>query len=134
LRKFEPALALGKKWEAEAKRRRAAQPAAPPRLTIRVQPGSTFLTQKEVAAILKISERAVREIEKTALEKLRRNPVLQGIWREWKTGEIKEAAFQASNQWVLSRVEIAALYALAQTPAERQVLRKVLALTQVAGR
>jgi hypothetical protein len=127
MRDREPALALAKEWEADAKRRRAAQGALPPKPTIRLQSGSTCLSQKEVAAILRISERAVRQIEKTAIEKLRRNPLLREIWRELETGEIKEATSRASSQWVLSRAEIAAVYALARTPAERQVLRKLLA-------
>jgi hypothetical protein len=128
LRDREPALALAKEWEADAKRKRAAQGAVPPSLAIRVRPGSTALSQKEVAAILRISERAVRQIEKTAIEKLRRHPVLKDIWRELGTGEIKETAFRDSSQWMLSREEIAAVYALARTPAERQALRKLLAL------
>ena len=130
LRERQPALVLARRWEAQAKRQRAAQPAAPPKLTIRVRPGSTCLSQKEVAAILRISDRAVRQTEKTAIEKLRRNPLLRDIWRELGTGEIKEAASRGSSPWALSRAEIAAVYALAKTPAERQALRKLLALTQ----
>ena len=130
LREREPALALAKEWEADAKRKRAAQGAVPPRLTIRVRPGSTCLSQKEVAAILRISERAVRQIERTAIEKLRRHPVLQGIWREWETGEMKEAISRGSSQSALSRAEIAAIYALTRTPAERQAVRKLVAIAQ----
>lgn len=135
LREREPALALGKRWEADAKRKRAAQGAVPTRLTIRVRPGSAeeelgCLSQKEVAAILRMSERAVREVERRAFEKLRRHPALKDFWREWTTGQIKETALRVSKQWTLSRVEIAAVYALAETPAERQALRKLLALTQ----
>lgn len=56
LREREPALALGKRWEADAKRKRAAQGAVPTRLTIRVRPGSAekglgCFSQKEVAWI-----------------------------------------------------------------------------------
>jgi hypothetical protein len=134
LREREPALALAKEWEADAKRKRAAQGAAPPRLTIRVRPGSTCLSQKEVAAILRISERAVRQIEKTAIEKLRRHPVLKGIWREWETGELKEAMSRAASPWQLSRAEIVAVYALALTPVERRALQKLLALAQGGSR
>ena len=135
LREREPALVLARRWEAEAKRRRAAQPAAPPKLTIRVRPGSAekelgCLSQKEVAAILRMPERAVREVERRAFEKLRRHPALKDFWREWTTGQIKETALRVSKQWTLSRVEIAAVYALAETPAEQQALRKLLALTQ----
>lgn len=135
LREREPALALGKRWEADAKRKRAAQGAAPTKLTIRVRPGSAekelgCLSQKEVAAILRMSERAVREVERRAFEKLRRHPALKDFWREWTTSQIKETALRVSKQWTLSRIEIAAVNALAKTPAARQALRKLLALTQ----
>jgi hypothetical protein len=135
LRDREPALALGKRWEADAKRKRAAQGAAPTRLTIRVRPGSAerelgCFSQQEVAAIMRISRRTVREIERRALAKLRSHPALQDFWREWQTGEIKETRLPVAKQWVLSRAEVAAVNALAETPIERQALRKLLALTQ----
>ena len=135
LRNREPALALGKRWEGEAKGRRAAQGAVPPKLTIRVRPGSGeeaigLLTQKEVAMVLRIPERSVREIERRAFEKLRRHPALKEFWREWTTGEVAEAVRRSPSEWTLTRAEIAAVYALAETPIERQALRKLLALTQ----
>jgi hypothetical protein len=138
LRDREPALVLARRWEAEAKRRRAAQPTAPPKVTIRVRPGSAekeigCLSQREVAAILRISERAVREIERRAFDKLRRHPALKNFWREWQTGqtgEIKETRLPIARQWALSRSVVAAVNALAETPIERQALRKLLALTQ----
>jgi hypothetical protein len=135
LRDREPALALGKRWEAEAKRKRSAQGAAPTRLAICVRPGSTVkgfggFSQQEVAAIMRISRRTVREVERTALAKLRSHPALQDFWREWTTGDIKETRLPVAKQWVLSRAEVAAVNALAETPIERQALRKLLALTQ----
>jgi hypothetical protein len=130
LRERESAMALAREWEADAKRKRLAQGAVPPRFTIRVRPGSTCLSQKEVAVILRISERAVRQIEKTAIEKLRRHPVLQGLWREFETGEMKEAMSRGSSQWALSRTEIAAIYALTRTPEERQAVKKLIAIAQ----
>ena len=133
LREREPALALGKRWEADAKWKRSIHGGVPPKVTIRVRPGSAekelgCLSQKEVAAILRMPERAVREVERRAFEKLRRHPALKDFWREWTTGQIKETALRVSKQWTLSRVEIAAVYALAETPAEQQALRKLLAL------
>jgi Sigma-70, region 4 len=135
LRDREPALVLARRWEGEAKGRRAAQGAMPPKPIIRVRPGSGerelgLLTQREVAAIMRISERTVRSIEKRAFDKLRRHPALRDFWREHETGEIAEAALPARRAWALSRVEIAAVNGLAQTPIERQALRKLLALTQ----
>ncbi len=129
------ALALAKQWEEEARRRRAAQPAPPRKPTIRVRPGSGerqlgLLSQKEVATIMKISERAVRQIEKSAFDKLRRHPALRNFWREWNTGEIEEAGLEPPAEWALSQAEIAAIWALTRAPEERLALRKLLALTQ----
>lgn len=125
------ALIVAQEWEAEARRRRAAQIAPPSKALIRVRrPSGTGeqlqFTQKEVALLLRISERAVREIEKRAVEKLRRHPVLRRLWREWQTGEIKEGSSSATGQQ-LSRSDIAALYGLVRTPAERELLSKLLA-------
>ena len=132
LRERESALSLAKEWEADAKRKRADQGAAPPRGTIRVRPGSAekglgCLSQKEVAAIMRISERAVREIEHRAIDKLRRHPDLKNFWREWQTGEVAETISRTASDYALSRSEIAAVYALALTPLERQALKKLLA-------
>ncbi len=125
------ALALAKKWEREAKRKRAGQIAAPSKPTIRVRPGSGeqelgLLSQREVGLIMKISTRTVREIERRAFDKIRQHPALRDFWREWTTGEVKEATSRASTAWALSQAEIAAVYGLARTPEERRVLRKLL--------
>jgi DNA-binding CsgD family transcriptional regulator len=135
LREREPALVLARRWEAGAKRQRAAHPAAPPKLTIRVRPSSAerqqgCLTQAEAAAIMRISERSVREIERRAFEKLRRHPALKELWREWTAGEVAEAVRRSPSEWTLTRAEIAAAYGLAETPVERQALRKLFAITQ----
>ena len=130
LREPEAALALAKQWEAEAGLRRAAQGGLPRKPTIRVRPGSGerdlgLLTQHEVAAILRISERGVREIERRAFKKLQHHPALRKFWIEHQAGQIKEAAPEA---WKLNRAEIAAIYELAKTLSERQALRKLMAL------
>jgi Sigma-70, region 4 len=135
LRQKGPALALAKKWEHEAKRKRAAQVALPRKPTIRVQPGSAqrdlgLMTQAEVAAILRISERTVRADEKRAFDKIRRHPALRDFWNEYLTGEVQESALPTRRWSELTRVEIAAVYALARTPEERQALRKLFALMQ----
>ena len=135
LRDREPALAVARHWEQEAKRKREAQGALPPKPTVRVRPGSSeeaigLLTQKEVGMILRISERSVREIERRAFEKLRRHPVLKEFWREWTTGEVAEAVRCSPSEWTLTRAEIAAVYGLAETPVERQALRKLFTMTQ----
>jgi hypothetical protein len=88
------------------------------------------MTQKEVAAILRISERTVRQIEKTALAKLRRHPALRNAWREWMSGEVEESYSTAGSGWALTRAEVAAVYGLTRTPEERRAVTKLLALTQ----
>ena len=90
LRERAAALALAQGWEAVARRKRAAQPVLPRKPPLRVRPGGPGLTQKEVGLVLGLSERAVRSIEKQALAKLR--DALRGVWREWKGGEVQEAA------------------------------------------
>jgi hypothetical protein len=90
LRDRAAALALAQGWEAVARRKRAAQPVLPRKPPLRVRPGGPGLTQKEVGLVLGLSERAVRSIEKQALAKLR--DALRGVWREWKGGEVQEAA------------------------------------------
>ena len=77
---------------------------------------------------MEISERAVREIERRAFDKLRRHPALRDFWREYQTGEIREAAVPIPSAWTLSRAEVAAVYALARTPDERRALGKLMTL------
>jgi len=129
------ALALANEWEAKARRGQAVQPPSPGKATIRVRPGSAeravgMLSQAEVGLILGLSERTVREVEKSAFDKLRRHPALRDLWREWTTGEIKEAGMGASAEWALSRAEIAAVYDLARTDEERQALEKLIAMVR----
>lgn len=125
------ALIVAQEWEAEAWRRRAAQIEPPSKALTRVLRGSgtgeqVQFTQKEVAALLKISERAVRTIERRAVAKLRSHPALRQLWREWTTGEIKEGS-RLRPAWQLRRAEMAAVYELARTPAERELLRRLFA-------
>src|SRR5437870_5709247 len=123
------ALALARRWEAQARIQRAASGALTRKPTIRVRHGSAeaasgLLNQEEVAALLGISVRAVREIERRAFEKLRRHPALHRFWREYATGNVEESAGCQD----LSRFEINALFRLARTALERRALRKVLAV------
>jgi DNA-directed RNA polymerase sigma subunit (sigma70/sigma32) len=48
------------------------------------------LTQKEVAVIMKLSERSIRQIEKRAIRKLMQHPALRQIWRDYLAGELDE--------------------------------------------
>ena len=124
------ALILAQELEAAARRKRRLGPKQPQKALVRVRAGGRtgpegLFTQREVAALLRISERAVRNIERQAIEKLRRHPELRAIWQEWVKGGIKEGIAPAAN-WELNHSEIAALYGLAQTPAERALLRRLL--------
>src|SRR5437867_2390468 len=69
------ALAVAKEWEAQARRQRAQLGRLAQKPTMRGRRGSAeaaagLLTQAEAAAVLGISVRAVREIERRAFEKL----------------------------------------------------------------
>jgi hypothetical protein len=127
------ALALAKKWEEEARRKRAAQGDLPKKPTIRVRHGSGKsesgpFTEREIALLVGISERAVREIQRRAIDKLRRHPALRALWREWETGEVEEGVEVTTGGWQLDASEIAAVYALARMPEERLVLRKLIGM------
>ena len=124
------ALILAQELEDQARRRRGLGSRHQQKALVRVTAGGGtgtegLFTQREVAALLRISERAVRHIERQAIEKLRRHPDLKAIWQEWVKGPIKEGVVPGAN-WELSPSEIAALYGLAQTPAERALLRRLL--------
>ena len=78
------------------------------------------LTQREVGLLLGVSERAVRAIEKRALQKLARHPDLREVWRQFLIGELTEQTHR------LSATEINALVGMTRSPAERAALRKAL--------
>jgi len=125
----EAALALARQWETEARQKRIALGVLAKKPTIRVRRGSGeaaigLLTQKEVAAVLGLSVRAIREIERRAFEKLRRHPALRRFWREHLVGKVDEDA-AAHN---LLKSEIVALFGLTRTPLERRALRKLLGM------
>jgi hypothetical protein len=126
----EAALAQARQWEAEARKQRQALGKQPTRATLRVRrssPGSVPfgpLSQKEVAALLNMSERAVRNVEKRALAKLRKHHLLRALWDEIKMETLETLA--ASTEDSLTGPEIAALFGLAETPEERLALKRVL--------
>ena len=123
------ALLVARKWEAEAREQRARMGHTPRRPVWRVRrPASDTstgpLTQKEVAMLLGISERAVREIEHRALRKIRSHPLMREVWRQYLNGELVEA------QLLLTPAEIEALFNLVSSTEERRLIQKVLRLTQ----
>jgi hypothetical protein len=128
---YKLALKLAREWEEQAKRKRASQGAqVKVRTTTGRGPGG--LTQTEVAAILRISVRAEREIEHRAIEKLRRHPGLRRLWKEYLEGEIEESACEVGDSiaYQLSFPEIVAMFQLTATWLERQSLWKILDLAQ----
>jgi len=118
------ALALAREWEAQARRQRLARGRRPRPASMRVRrstsgtAGPAPLTQKEVAALLGMSERGVRNVEKRALAKLRRHPALRSLWSQIK-GETSESA----TAWTAE--EVAALFAMADGPHERHALKRL---------
>ena len=123
------ALALTHRWEADSIRKRQArwkageQPATP---TERL-PG---LTQSEVAAVLGLSVRAVRSIEKRAFRKLRNHPLLRQLWSELESAS-ESIPIPEPNR--LTHEELKALFGLVRTPIERQALLKVLVAIWTSG-
>ena len=116
---------MARRWEEQARRKRAAQGALPRKPTMRYGLAS-LLTQREVGLIMGLSDRTIRQIEKEAFAKVR--SALSAFWREYTGGNLEEA-----NDWALSRAEVAALYRLTRTSAERQALTKLLNLMASHG-
>lgn len=123
------AMSLARRWEAEARaeRERRKPMITKPRLRVRdCEPGfgRGLLTQKEVALLLNMSERGVREAEKRAIRKLFNHPALREIWQQYLAGELDEQTL------ILTPQEIAALFRLACNSQERLLIHKVLRLIQ----
>ncbi len=75
----EAALDLARRWEAEARQRRAQRRPGSGRQ--RIAPGG--FTQAQVGALLGLSTRSVRAIERRAVRKLLRHPLVQKVWKEF---------------------------------------------------
>ena len=80
------ALELARRWEAEARRRRTQRQRRPGSSTQRIAPGG--FTQAQVAAILGLSPRTVRVIERRAVRKLLRHPLVQRVWKEFGESDV----------------------------------------------
>lgn len=78
------------------------------------------LTQREVAVILRLSTRAIRNIERRAMKKLLTDPELRQAWRDYLSGQLDE------SEMALMPEEVDALLGLVRTAEEGIVLRKVL--------
>jgi hypothetical protein len=119
------ALLLAKHWEAEARAQRDASGRAARKPIFRskeADKGIKPLSQREIATLLGISERAVRLIERRAFQKLFEHPALRQIWRRYLAGELDE------HQANLTSEEIRALFKLGRNAQEWLVLQKVTRL------
>lgn len=108
------ALEITRDWEAKAREERLALPKQSSPCD---PPGG--LSQKEIAFLLQMSERAVRNIEKRALAKLRQHPALREYWSE-HTG----LAVEQSEEGLTTK-EMVALLGLAKSPFEPALLRRL---------
>jgi len=81
-------------------------------------------TQREVAFLMGLSDRAVRTIERRALRKLAQHPKLRELWRQYLAGELTE------DGYTLSEPEIEALLGLARSQAELETILMVLEIVQ----
>ena len=115
------ALIVAQELEREARRARTGQ--GDPIRPGRERSDASRFTQREIAILMGLSERVVREIEKRALRKLRQHPAVRALWREW----IGEGA-PSTEDVELTDAEVAAVYGLARTPDEQRVLDKLMAL------
>jgi hypothetical protein len=123
------ALLVARKWEAEARvqRARLGRTAKKPIWRVRRPASSTGigpLSQKEVAMLLNMSERGVREVERRAFQKLRNHPLLRRVWQQYLVGELEEHGL------MLTPEEAEALFRVACTPEERGLIQRVLRLIQ----
>jgi hypothetical protein len=125
-RDYRAAMGVAKEWEKEARREREAAKAAGV-VTPVTGKLSLGLTQREVAALLRISERTVRNTERRAIMKLSRHPLLKAIWKEFTESRSSTEIGPDWDSQVLSAEEKAALLGLARSPLELQALRRVLA-------
>jgi hypothetical protein len=121
------ALLLAKHWEIEARQKRTklGRLVRKPSWRVRkrsLDTGVGPLTQKEVGLLLKISERAVRQIEHRAILKLRGDPAMWQVWKQYLSGDLEE------RRGTLTQAEAQALFGLARTREELQVMRKILQL------
>jgi len=128
-RDYHEALMLAGKWEAEARSQRARLGRSPRKPHIRVSGGGQSttvqpLTQEQVAKILKVSVRCVRQIEHRAISKLRNHPLLKQLWRQFLSGELDE------DESTLTPLEIEALFDLAATVEELGLIEKIVWMIQ----
>jgi len=129
LRSREKALRLARAWERAEKRKREAPENLAAKELIGLRSGrAPGFSEEEVAAILRVSVRTVREDTKRAFAKLRRNPLLRQLWREWLGDEVQEAFEATGTDWRLSQEEIDAVLTMAKTSLELRALRKLTRL------
>jgi len=93
LRDRQKALALARSWESQAREQRRASGYLPRKPTIHVRRqdrAGEHMTQREVARVLGMSVRGVREVERRAFRKLRNHPLLRQAWQQHLAGDLEE--------------------------------------------
>lgn len=139
----EQALERAREWEAQARQVRAAFQLGPRKPFVRTRSKAAEeitralerhepLSQKDIALILGISERAVRAIEHRAFAKLRKHPLLRQVWFG-EVGKRLESKCDLSEglDCGVSQTELYALMSLTRTDAEVEALAHLLQATGV---
>ncbi len=128
---YKEAMKLARAWEAQARAERVKRgllrhryPGTRVRASRdRIRPGRP---QEEVAKVLRLSVRTVREIERCALAKLRQHPLIKQLFKDYQGGGLEE-----HNAAALDSEEIAALFDLAATADELKAVELVVAYIQL---
>jgi hypothetical protein len=71
-----------------------------------------------------MSERAVREAERRAFQKIRNHPLMKHFWQQHLAGQLEE------EQLMLTPEEVESVLDAARTPEEGRLIRKVLGMIQ----
>jgi hypothetical protein len=91
------------------------------------QRGTPGLSQAEVAVILGLSERGVRNIARRAFRKRKNHPVLREIWAQL---ESVPTSHHVQDSTELTDEEVDAWFGLVQGPLEGRALVKILTAIQ----
>jgi len=113
------ALQIARRFELEAKQKRAAYGHHFKKPTLRARQGEG-LTQREVAKLLGISTRAVYEIERRILQKLRNHPDLKRLWKQHLTGDLGE------HDQSRKPMQVESCLSVGTKPFEIQLIREIL--------
>ncbi|HLH54216.1 MAG TPA: sigma factor-like helix-turn-helix DNA-binding protein [Verrucomicrobiae bacterium] len=112
-------------WEKQARIQRAKLGSDAKKLPLRADLiKGEGLTQEQVARVLRMSIRGVRQVERRALLKLKNHPAIRQLWREYSTGSLDEGS------WNLSNEEIKALFDLCINAEELYLVQQIVHVVQ----